>query len=113
MATLQQKQEVIDCLRARVITIQLSRHDHDEYQEALKQWEGDRTNTQAQHLMEKAYYDLKDDYAHQLQQHGYDEIDDWGEWQNAFEYAYLDGARQAPVFSTHTGEAIKLMFEWV
>jgi hypothetical protein len=107
MATLQQKQHVIDCLRARVITITLDRYYYDLYQQ-----EWNRDGEGDQETMETAYYNLKDDYVHQLRQHGYDDIDDWDQWHDAFEYAYLDGANAAPVFSTQTGEAIKLRFEW-
>ena len=108
MATLQQKQHVIDCLRAKQITITLDRHYYDLYQQEWNKYDEGNQET-----MEIAYYHLKDDFVNQLQLQGYDEIDDWNQWQDAFEYAYLDGANEAPVFRTHTGEAIKLLFEWV
>jgi hypothetical protein len=65
--------------------------------------------------METAYYDLRDDLVIQAREHGYQDIFDSGDeqqWHDAFEYAYLDGAAGAPVFIAHTGEAIKLRFEW-
>jgi len=107
MATLQQKQQVIDCLRAKRITITLDRDYYDQYQREWKLWDAGDKET-----METAYWNLKDDFVLQLRQHGYDGIDDWDEWHDAFEYAYLDGANEAPVFCTQTGEAIKLSFEW-
>ena len=115
MATIKQKQNMIDCLRARVITIQLSRDDYDEYQKWHNIWsDGDITVTSK---MEHAFFDLKDEFITQLGHHGYDVLYDWDdngfvEWHDAFEYAYLDGANESPVFETPRGETIKLRFEW-
>jgi len=118
MATIKQKQNMIDCLRARVITIQLSRDDYDEYQKWYSIWsDGDTHKSTVTSKMENAYFDLKDEFIAQLGTHGYDVLYDWDdngfvEWNDAFEYAYLDGANESPVFETPRGETIKLRFEW-
>ncbi len=119
MATIKQKQYMIDCLLARVITIQLSRDDYNEYQKWYNIWNDSDTQTtkSIRSKMETAYYYLKDEFITQLGHHGYDVLYDWDdngfvEWHDAFEYAYLDGANESPVFETPRGETIKLRFEW-
>lgn len=114
MTTLQQKQQVIDCLRSRVITITLKRQSYRDHKREWDKWEHAPKGVSPSAEQEEAYWDMKDDAIAQLQDYGYrDVIDEWSWWQDAFEYAYLDGASQAPVFRLQTGEAIKLMFEWV
>ena len=112
MATIEQKQNMIDCLRARVITIQLPRDDYDEYQKWYSIWSDGDAHKTVTSKMNNAYFDLKDEFIAELGTHGYDALYDWDEWHDAFEYAYLDGANESPVFETPGGETIKLRFEW-